>query len=352
MDYGSGGALHKAISFGADGLTVEPLVGASPVGALESEGALFYANAGGKGVDLIVKPLPGGIETFYQLREHARRRIALRVNGRGVQLARKVDGSISVSRDDRTLATIAPPAAQDASGEKVPLSYSTAGNSIVLEVDTSGHDLPVMVDPTINEEYLYWDQGTNVDFGGWEFFSDTAYLTGTTGTTYPSIYPGWGRGIYIYTTEPYRTSWPPAQFGAGQWGEYRFDPQGDAYVESLFFNGISNYYNQNGWPTAGEPQACSQIGMWSRTLGRFEDKQVWTSDHGSGLMRTHQYCTHRNHQAESHTGTPGTSTAGTPNNYAVFKAHVPNGGHPGRPASTSPAASCTSATTTRRHSSR
>jgi hypothetical protein len=322
------GRADGLIGFGSGDLTIEPLVGAGSAEALISTGALFYADAGGKGVDLIVKPIPGGMETFYQLREATRRRIALRVGGRGINLARRADGGVDIIRDEATVATVAPPAAHDAEGTRVPVAYSTAGNSIVLDVDTSGFALPVLVDPTITEEYLYWDQGTSVDFGGWQFFTSTAYLTGTTGTTYPSPYPGWGRGMYLYTTEAYRTT-QSAQFTAGQWGEYRFDPQGAGYVESLFYNGLSNYYNQNGYPLAGQAEACSQIGMYSPALGRFEDKQVWTSDHGSGVMRTHEYCTHRNHQAESHTGTPGTSTAGTPGNYAVFKADIRQSGRTG-----------------------
>lgn len=327
-----GKAASDDVAFGSDGLLIEPLVGASAAPAAMSDGQLFYADAGGtdSGLDMILKPLPGGLETFYQLRTAGQKRIALRLSGPGVSLDKRPDGSVAVRRAGRVIARIAPPVARDADGNDVEVSAKTTGSTLILDVDTTGHTLPVMVDPTISEEYLFWDQGTGVDFGGWEYRWNTDYLLFRAGNTDDPIGgPAWGRGLYVYTSKAYNTT-PSATLGSQDWGEWRFDPPGSAYVESLYFGGISNFYNINGQPQNGQAEACSQIGMYSTTLGRFEDKQVWTSDNSaSGIKRTTSFCRYRDHQAESHTGTPGTSTAATPNNYAVFKAYAPQGGRTG-----------------------
>lgn len=323
-----GKRADRMIAFGDQGLMVEPLVGARPRSAQRSGQVLFFASAdeANEATDVLVKPIPTGLETFYQLRDDRPRRLALRFSGGPIDVVKLADG-FAVRRDGEVLARIPRPWAIDAAGQQVPVRASAAGNSLVMHVDPRGFELPVMVDPAINETYLHWDQGDGVDFGGWQFHTISNFLLGKAGYT-DGPYYGWGRGLYVYTTEYFRQT-SSATFAPSEWGEWRYDPQGEAFVESLNFVGISNYYNEGGHPLPGQPLACSLIGMFSTTRWAFEPKNVTYDGAPIGTRQGHGNCFYRNHGSEYHNGQPNTSTAGTPGNYAIFNAHTPNGGRPG-----------------------
>src|SRR3712207_8028160 len=48
----------------------------------------------------------------------------------------------------------------------------------------------------------------------------------------------WGRGLYGYVFAD--------SFSPGAYGEWRFDPKGDSFVETLDFLGLSQYYGYTG----------------------------------------------------------------------------------------------------------
>ncbi len=301
---------NGAIELPRSDLRILPLVGAAASAALETGSKLFYGNANPSGdsdIDLIVEPTIGGAETLYQLRRAGHQELRLRVLG-DIRLA-PASGGTDIVRNGQRIGGISSATAVDAAGQAVPVATSIDGQDIVLDIAGSGYEAPIMVDPTIGEYYTFWDQGTSVDFGGWTEDRTTGYIAFHKGGSGP-IYD-WGRGLYVYLN--------PVDLGSGGRAEWRFDPKGDSFVESINTFGLSQWYGSGGYPTGR--QACSHVGIWSPDTWEVELKNVYLDGSGtsSGQLRARASCSYRNHGGEYHQGVPGTTTAGHPNNYAFFK---------------------------------
>ncbi len=318
------GSADGVVELPASNLAVRPLVGAASAPGRDASGKVFYGNAGGRAgrdVDMIVEPRPGGFETFYQLRRAEHHQLRLRVEGDDITLA-PADGRIDVLRSGAQVASVSTAIAVDADGQHVPAATRVDGAEIVIDVAAAGHTAPIMVDPVVEEKYLWWDQGTGVDFGGWRWEKTDERFRGFDGNPANATNKYWGRGLYGYVLDP-------GSYGGGGWGEWRFDPKGDAYVESFHVYGLSQYYDHTGYSTTPteDNRACTVLGIWSPAIWGMELKDVYSYVYGGriwvGQQRERKWCSYRDHGREDFEGTAGTATKGHSGNYAIFQMSVP-----------------------------
>jgi hypothetical protein len=157
------------------------LVGAEGEAELDGDKAFFADALGGEDLDLAVAALPTGAAVLLQLRsQEAPEQAELAFTlppGAALRLTRDTgDGSppsdragAEVVRDGKVLARIAAPAAWDAGGETVPVSYALDGDRLTIRVPHRGGDweYPLAVDPYIQENYL-WNQ-SNTDNSRWGY---------------------------------------------------------------------------------------------------------------------------------------------------------------------------------------
>lgn len=129
---------------------------------------LFFANTD-VDTDVIVEPLPSGVETFHLLRSpSAPAEVSFAVSGAATVLRPTVRGEVDIlGQDGQTvLARIEAAYAVDAQGRDVPVRYTVEGSRLVLAVDHRGGDFayPIMVDPIVRSGAAY-------NFAGWAYDS-------------------------------------------------------------------------------------------------------------------------------------------------------------------------------------
>jgi RHS repeat-associated protein len=194
-------------------------------------GRAFYANVD-TDTDFLVRAIPGGLQTFSQLRSPASpEQLALRVAapaGSRLREAPEGPGGYQLVRGERILAHVGPPAAIDADGRAVPVTSRVDGD--VLRIRVAHRDqpvtYPVMVDPTFVEDTYQWKDEASPDFGLWKpETNNTAKFLAYAGDSYL------GKGLYVYnrTTQAYATT---------DYGRYALDVRGygDAYIFAATFN--------------------------------------------------------------------------------------------------------------------
>ena len=237
---------------------------------------LFYPNVD-VDTDLLIAPVPTGIETFHLLRSRrSPERIEFQVElprGRRLELTRAARGpsragpprrEIRILADGREVGTIQPPAATAADGRQVHVTYRTRGNRVVMSIPhrPGATAYPVLVDPFISEEQRYWLTNPNLDFAGWTHAeSNPGYVPGYAGDV------SWGRGLDNWT-------WPNAYYDDGMWGEWLFYAPGDwtgahASEGSYIFKADFGYHSHR---TGG---GVMFMGLWSQQHGWWEPGVAW-----------------------------------------------------------------------------
>ena len=248
----------------SDGVALPYDGGTLRVGALgmagdasrQSGDDLFYANAA-HDTDLVATALatgaelsdvvrsPGGPETF-----------AYSFSGlpEGAELKPTADGGAVVIDGDARIAVVAPPTAQGADGDPVPVELAVDGSRLELRVAHRQRDVayPLVVDPVI--ETFTWQQASNNDFNGWAYSyapgaGSPAHASGLT-SAHGGVYGG---GLYTYTNGNY-------MYSTDQ-GFNKFAAPGDAYVYRADFN-LANW---NYTPTA---PMCTSAGIFTGTTAQ------------------------------------------------------------------------------------
>ena len=180
--------------------------GDAPGDVVDSD-VVAYPNAA-KDTDVVVRPLPIGVETFAQLRSPAapetqRFRVSMPA---GASLRETPEDGAEVVRDGRRLAYVHPPSAVDAQGREVEAEYGVDGATLVVSVPHRRREVayPILLDP-IYEDYSAtgngsftqtWQQGHRLD--------GLAHFAFESNVTIPPDY--WntyaGRGTCVATLPP------------------------------------------------------------------------------------------------------------------------------------------------------
>ncbi len=172
----------------------------------------FYASTW-ESTDFVVGPVGGGFESFFVLRAAASpESFGLGFDlPTGAELVAQGRGA-AIVRDGEVLAEIAPPAASDADGVAVPVSYSVEGDTLVTRVSHRAGDwkFPITVDPTLTESY-----STPSDFSEWTYSeNDPDYIEYRQPTS---------GGLYVLGGTPWN---PWANYGYLAFGSWAFNAPG------------------------------------------------------------------------------------------------------------------------------
>jgi RHS repeat-associated protein len=195
------------------GVTLPLEISAAPEQAAAPEGSVVVGNrvvypGTATDTDFMAEPVPGGVETSWQLRSEASPsanglRFSLPV-GASLQLSTSVPGGAEIVREGQALALIPPATASEANGSALQASYSINGNVLVTHVPLSGSvAFPVMVDPVIIGYYgalngstvwSGWSSGDNCG-GCFSLYGGTTYRVALVNPGAPAgAYGQW----YIY----------------------------------------------------------------------------------------------------------------------------------------------------------
>jgi hypothetical protein len=161
------------------------------------DGKVFYANTD-TDTDTMIAPLPGGVETFFQLRssaspEEVRMRFSLPAGATLEHAPADAPPGLAVIRDGETIATVTAPVASDAQGQEVPVAYELDGDQLAMRVVHRGAELayPIMVDPQL----LYqWQAGPRWDATGWGTYQSNG------ASRWCAFFGNWyqGNGLYVH----------------------------------------------------------------------------------------------------------------------------------------------------------
>jgi RHS repeat-associated protein len=224
--------VSEGIRFGDLGLTVRALgsgVSESSEPAL-ADGKLFWANVD-VDTDLMVAPLPLGVETFTMLRSAAspeQHEFALDLP-RGAVLAADPDreGGAVVRQDGRAILGISPAFAVDADGESVPVDMAVRDDRLVLRVEHRDRDVayPIAVDPVI-DDYAWWGEE---EMAQWEANDNP-----------PNTFDFFvGSGLFIYSD-------PTVYYPHTAYGQWTWTAPGDAFIATAEFHDARNFFYSGG----------------------------------------------------------------------------------------------------------
>ena len=226
------------------GLAVAPVTAAAAEPPEVVGDRVVFANAA-PDTDLMLQPRPTGADISWQLRSEASPKdesVAFTLpEGARLQTSAAVPGAVEAVLAGKTMLSIPPAVAVDASGRTVPASYSIAGNVLTTHVDLGGSvDFPVLVDPAIWYGYYGTRNGASV-WSGW-----------TTATNAPSYFsfPAYYNLIQAGTN-------PGAPVGSyGQWNIRAPGPEGkpgSAGITRVDLTGVTHN-------PSGQSQLVGRIG--------------------------------------------------------------------------------------------
>lgn len=248
---------QRGVEFSERGFVVRPVATAEGLAPQLVGGKAFFANAYAD-TDWIVAPLPHGVETFWQLRSPASpESFTIAIDApKGARIEPATDGSraLGLMLDETQLARIAPPAAVDAQGQAVDVSYDVNGLNIVVRVAHRNRDLayPVLVDPEVQDADLVphplgWFYNTNTGHPYWGGYGWGQY--------------GWGQ---------YITNAGTAANNA--WGAWQYIPPGQSFITHYGFGNINWSINGAG--------VCWVAGTSTYDGGAWQDGANSNSDYG------------------------------------------------------------------------
>ncbi len=155
-----GGTAPEGLTMGDEQIGVT-LAGAEPVAGVLRDDRVFWAGAATDS-DYFVTPVPGGVETFLQLRSGAspeRHTLELDLPAGAVVRRARTDNPIpgdppramEIVADGKPAAFVYPPLSYDADGTAVPTDFTVDTEGIHLDVAHRDGDFryPLLVDPTI-----------------------------------------------------------------------------------------------------------------------------------------------------------------------------------------------------------
>jgi tripartite motif-containing protein 71 len=175
--------IQDGISLPDVGVALTPVMNAgSTVGATEGTivgASVLYANAE-RDTDIVAKSTASGFQEDAILRSSASpteasfhvtlpRGATLAVNGS--------DNTASIERDHAVLATVAAPAAIDATGQQFAVRLTTGGATlhVALVEPTSAYTYPIDIDPTVTDSLM--EQPGDTPPGNWVAYSPGAFVT-------------------------------------------------------------------------------------------------------------------------------------------------------------------------------
>lgn len=218
--------------------------------------AAFYPNAL-TDTDIIATAIPGGVETFAQLRsEDSPEAITMNVDvPDGGSVVAVPDGGAEIrDSEGAPIAAVMPPFATDAQGTEVPMSMTVSGTDLNLNVPHRGSDLayPILVDPVIEETWNWWT-GTHTTYPGWAYanIGGTNYQGSTSCYTVTSAScggasNGYGRGMFAYAA-------PNAYYPQNSQNRWYYTPPGnDTNIDSAY---VTSWRYHKGGATNGNPFA-------------------------------------------------------------------------------------------------
>ena len=266
------------------GVGIEPLgVDATPA-RLAGETTAFYANAL-TDTDLAVRELPTGVSADYVLRSvRSPEQFSLQLTlPPGAHLEQRGDEGAAIVRDGEEIGRIAPPAAWDADGQGIPVSWEIKGTTLTVSVRHRGRDLlyPAYLDPTVVLE----NQRGWPDFTGWQQVENpwTNRFDGFATDWF------WGRGLY---TAGWCCSWFP-KYSLASWEFPSAGPE--AYIYVAEYNTVNlwgAYHYGTNWPFSYVNE-----GIWSYERGDwdpgFEYDAWYRYNGGSPRVITDRYLTGR-----------------------------------------------------------
>lgn len=128
----------------------------------------FYPNVE-EDSDLMVTPVPGGVETITQLRtpQSPRTQVVHLSLPDGALLKETKGGGAEASLNGRTLLSVAPPSALDAAGNPVPMTLAVNGDDVEITISPrADSSYPILADPAWTLES--WNfSGCGCSFPGW-----------------------------------------------------------------------------------------------------------------------------------------------------------------------------------------
>ncbi len=217
-------------------------------GASLSDDKAFYPNSMTDS-DLTVAPATGGLEVLVQLRSaDSPERIPIDFDLPAGANMRLIDGEsvlgsplppadekgVAITEDGQVAATIAPPSAIDADGQKVPAHYELDGNQLIVVVPHRSGDFhyPILVDPYVVDRFAWREDNGNdllAQNYGWAFRQYSSGYSFYDCSQLPSCYANSGlNGIGLYV-QGHAGSWS----SAGWWGEWYFQaPHGASIVRT------------------------------------------------------------------------------------------------------------------------
>lgn len=139
------------------GIAVRPTGSGGAEGLQAGEGVLYPEVEAD--TDLIIKPVPEGLETFHQLRsQESPEELSLDLRLEPGDDLRELDANAAeVRRGGKRVMRITPPTAFDANHQAVKVSMSTEGDRLVFKIAHRGKDLqyPLTLDPVMDTYYWY-----------------------------------------------------------------------------------------------------------------------------------------------------------------------------------------------------
>lgn len=257
----------------ADGLG-EPFALVDESGSTSTR-AVLYEDAF-TDTDLLLAPLPGGMEIFAQIRsESAADLVPLQLDlPAGATLADRGE-IVEIVDGDRSVGSITAPFAVDANGDDVPVDLTVEGNTVSFGIagDLEWSQYPVLVDPVV--EWWNWHNGSHTNFEGWVSsqsgstqYEMTTYCNSAITNSCNSSGTGLGRGLYV-NARPSRT------FAANSQGRWNYTVPGtDAYISLA---DVFSWRYQKGSHAATHP-----FGFFGLSTGTAWTSLYWTDVSGGG----------------------------------------------------------------------
>lgn len=174
--YGAGFALPSV------GLRVIPVGGASDTTGEVVGGSVFFPNAD-RDTDVVVRPVPTGVETFAQLRSaESPERFEYQFDlpeGAVLRPAEPSQAGAEIVKDGEVIARVGRATATDSDGLPVEVEQEVSSKSLVVSVRHRNAELryPLLLDPQITDSYLTdsaWQWARSNP--GFAFFQGAAYL--------------------------------------------------------------------------------------------------------------------------------------------------------------------------------
>ena len=316
------------VAFERAGFSVGVAGALAPSSPTLVDGKAFYPNTA-TDTDLLIRPVPEGIETFFLVRSSAApesQRLHFTIPaGASLRDAWGDDRAIEIATDAGVIGRIEAPAAWDADGVAVPVAAAISGSDITLSYPHRSGDYhyPLTVDPivgsSVQENFNLDGNGNRTacvndngdPFAGWNW-STNAYVNGDMYAHYVSLYcSNRGLTVYGYQGGYYQDNW---------YGEYTWlAPRPSSFMERADFGYVS---------TTNRAGTCTVEGIWAANRNDW-DWGTWYDANGasggSPSLRSGAACSDLNGNYKQHCvgsscvpGNPSGDATGTPRNSMVF----------------------------------